>query len=89
MSKYALCKVFWGSSVLWILFDWSGDHAFPSHRHEQIMSAYQDLGACNVLEKGCNPIKSKTIIVSGHDREVLIDLLLDDGNGAAAPGMDL
>ena len=28
---------------------WSGDNVFPSHRHEQIMSVCQDLGACNIL----------------------------------------
>ena len=71
------------------LFDWSGDDVFPSHRCELIMSAYQDLGAHNILEKGCNPIKRKPLIVSGHGTEVLIDLLLDDGNHAAAPDVDL
>ena len=74
-----VCKVL-GRSILWRVFDWSGDDAFPPHRREQIMSAYQDLGACNVLEEGCNPIKRKPLIISGHDTEVIIDLLLDDGS---------
>ena len=81
-----VCKVL-GHSVLWRVFDWSGD-AFPPHRHEQIMSAYRDLGACNVLEEGCNPIKRKPLIISGHDTEVIIDLLLDDGSDEA-PGVDV
>ena len=52
------------------------------------MSAYRDLGARNILELGCNPVKRKPIIVSGHDTEVLIDLLLDD-NDETAPGVDI
>lgn len=83
-----VCKVL-GCSALWRLFYWCGDNAFPSHVHEQTMRAYRGLGACNVLEEGCNPIKRKPLIVSGHYTEVLIDLLLDDGNNAAAPGVDL
>ena len=50
------------------------------------MSAYRDLGACNILELGCNPVKRKPLIVSGHDTEVLIDLLLDDSD-EATPGV--
>ena len=82
-----VCKVL-GRSVLWRVFDRSGDDAFPPHRREQIMSAYRDLGARNVLEEGCNPIKRKPLIISGHDTEVIIDLLLDDGSDEA-PGVDV
>ena len=52
------------------------------------MSAYRDLGARNILELGCNPVKRKPLIVSGHDTEVLIDLLLDDSD-EATPGVDV
>ena len=82
-----VCKVL-GCSVLWRLFDRSGDDAFPPYRRDQIMSAYRDLGARNVLEEGCNPVKRKPLIVSGHDTEVLIDLLLDDSD-EITPGVDL
>ena len=80
-----VCKVL-GRSVLWRSFDRSGDDAFPPHRREQIMSAYRDIGARNILKLGCNPVKRKPLIVSGHDTEVLIDLLLDDSD-EATPGV--
>ena len=72
-----VCKVL-GRAMLWRLFDRSGDDCFPQARRVQIMQAYNDLGGRNALEEGCNPVKRVPVVVSGHDSEVMMDILEDD-----------
>ena len=35
----------------------------------------RELGAHNILEKGCNPIKRRPLIVMDYDTEVMIDVM--------------
>jgi hypothetical protein len=82
-----VCKVL-GRAMLWRLFDRSGDDCFPQHRRQQIMQAYRDLGSRNILEEGCNPIKKRPLVVSGHDTEVMMDLLEGELVGEGTSGVD-
>ncbi len=82
-----VCKVL-GRAMLWRLFDRSGDDCFPEHRRNQIMQAYRDLGFRNTLEDGCNPVKKRPLVVSGHDAEVMMDLLEDDIEGEGVSAAD-
>jgi hypothetical protein len=47
----------------------------------QIMQAYGDLGMRNALEVGCNPVIRRPLLVSGHDTEVMMDFLEEEGDG--------
>ena len=42
------------------------------------MQAFNDLGERNALEEGCNQVKRVPVVVSGHDSEVMMDILEDD-----------
>ena len=56
------------------------------------MRAYQDLGARNLLEEGCNPIRRRPLIVTGYDTEVMIDVMElegdDDKGGGISANVD-
>ena len=52
------------------------------------MQAYRDLGSRNILEEGCNPIKKRPLVVSGHDTEVMMDLLEGELVGDWTSGVD-
>lgn len=83
-----VCIVF-GHAVLFRLFDRTGEDAVPTPMRESIMRAYQDLGARNLLEEGCNPIRRWPLIVTGYDTEVMIDKMEmegdeDEGGGIGA-----
>ena len=69
-----------GRAVLFRVFDNSCGDAFPPHRREQIFEAYSDLGFRNQLVDGSNPIKRKPLVVSGHDSEVVMDLMDTEDN---------
>ena len=69
-----------GHAVLFHVFDHSGKDAFPPHRHEQILEALADLGFRNQLAEGTNPVKRKPLVVSGHDSEVVMDLMDTEDN---------
>jgi hypothetical protein len=69
-----------GRAVLFRVFDSSGEVAFPPHRREQILEAYSDLGYRNQLVEGTNPIMRKPLVVSGHDSEVVMDLMDTEDN---------
>ena len=45
------------------------------------MQAYGDLGMRNALEVGCNPVIRRPLLVSGHDTEVMMDFLEEEGDG--------
>jgi hypothetical protein len=54
---------------------------------ESIMRAYQDLGARNLLEEGCNPIRRRPLIVTGYDTEVMIDVMEMEGDDDESGGI--
>jgi hypothetical protein len=69
-----------GHAVLFCVVDNSGEDAFPPHRSEQILEVYSDLGHRNQLVEGTNLIKRKPLVVSGHDSEVVMDLMDTEDN---------
>jgi len=69
-----------GRAVLFHVFDYSGGDDFPPHMCEQILKAYSDLEYRNQLVEGTNPIKKKPLVVSGHDSEVVINLMDTEDN---------
>ncbi len=52
------------------------------------MQAYRDLGSRNILEEGCNQIKKRPLVVSGHDTEVMMDLLEGELVSEGTSGVD-
>ena len=76
--NHQVCKVL-GRAVLFRIFDSSGEHAIPYPIRECVMRAYNDLGARNALEEGGNPIKRLPLAVAGHDGEVIIEIIEEDG----------
>ncbi len=52
------------------------------------MQAYRDLGSRNILEEGCNPLKKRPLVVSGHDTKVMMDLLEGELVGEGTSGVD-
>lgn len=67
-----------GRAVLFCIFDSSGEEAIPPVLCVWVVQAYQDLGCCNGLVEGTNPIQRKPITVTGFDMEVIIEILEDD-----------
>ena len=49
---------------------------------------YRDLGSRSILEEGCNTIKKRLLVVSGHDTEVMMDLLEGELVGEGTSGVD-
>jgi len=47
-----------------------------------------DLGLCNTLKDGCNPVKKRPLLISGHDAEFMMDLLEEDFVGEGVPAVD-
>ena len=72
-----VCKVL-GRAMLWRLFDRSGDDCFPQAHECKSCRLTMILGERNALEEGCNPVKRVPVVVSGHDSEVMMDILEDD-----------
>ena len=75
-----VCKVL-DHAVLFCLFDRRGDDASPPQMWTHIMQAYGDLGVRNALEVGCNPVILRPFLVSGHETEVVMDFLEEEGIG--------
>ena len=80
------CIVF-GHAVLFRLFDRTGENATPTPMRESIMRARQDLGARNLLEEGCNPIRRRPLIVVGYDTEVMIYVMEVEGDDDEGGGI--
>ena len=73
-----------GHSDLFHVFDTSDEDDFSSYRCEQILKVYSDLGFRNQLGEATNPIKWKPLVVSGHDSEVVMDLMDAENNDKEA-----
>ena len=81
-----VCIIF-GRAVLFRLFDRTGDDAVPTPMRESIMRAYQDSGARNLLEEGCNPIRRGPLIVTWYDTEVMLDVMEVEGDDDKGGGL--
>ena len=67
-----------GRALLWRCFDESESITVPEAIKNRVKAAYNDLGHRCQLTANENPIEKAPIIVTGHDAQVFIDLLLDD-----------
>jgi hypothetical protein len=52
------------------------------------MQACRDLGSRDIFKKGCNSVTKRPLAVSGHDAEVMMDLIEDELVSEGAPGLD-
>lgn len=75
-----------GRALLWRCFDETESIIVPDTIRNRVRAAYNDLGDTCQLMADENPIEKISIIVTGNDAQVFIDLLLedDDGNNAVA-----
>ena len=62
-----------GITILWRMFDPSGDDLIPEEQRSRVMARYGDLGNANLLAPGTNPVRKVPLVVDGCDAEVLID----------------
>jgi hypothetical protein len=50
---------------------------------KSIMRAYCDLGASNCLEDGCNPVKSRSLDVTGYNTKGMVDVIEGEDDGGS------
>ena len=70
-----------GRALLWRCFDEKESIVVPDIIRNRVRAAYNALGDACQLTADENPIEKVSIIVTGNEAQVFIDLLLEDDNG--------
>ena len=70
-----------GRALLWRCFDEKESIVVPDIIRNRVRAAYNALGDVCQLTADENPIEKVSIIVTGNEAQVFIDLLLEDDNG--------
>jgi hypothetical protein len=65
-----------GKALLWYIFDADGDGDVPTVVKQRVQNAYVHI---QVLPDGTNPVKKVLIVITGHEGEVYMDEIPDEG----------
>ena len=80
-----------GRAVLWKVFaaahdDEGSEHCVPAGLGSRVLAAYEDIGDRCTLRRGENPVARLPLGVTGVDSQLIVDVIMTDGDGDADGG---